>query len=210
MIEVNSERKEIFGHHLPSKRRDSRAESHTERAVLQEFPGLCDGALSCLLTKKSLGKSLGLERQFFQTNPRRLEIQIVCSGYPASSFQGVRPRSDRSQSSRNSESGERGVQGKMTSLKEDQGRRHKSDNDKCTRNVGLNKSSMIGVIKKAAESRSSRGEMHDQRGPVRSKGRRFQNLTTKIRDISSSLDARVVKSRNRSQGANQSISQNPQ
>ncbi|GFX11083.1 hypothetical protein TNCV_4502981 [Trichonephila clavipes] len=38
-IEVNPEGKETYGDHRKSKPRDSRAESHTERTVLQEFPG---------------------------------------------------------------------------------------------------------------------------------------------------------------------------
>ncbi|GFW80586.1 hypothetical protein TNCV_3234381 [Trichonephila clavipes] len=39
-IEVIPEGKEIYGHQRHSKQRDGRAESHAERTVLQEFPGL--------------------------------------------------------------------------------------------------------------------------------------------------------------------------
>ncbi|GFW80038.1 uncharacterized protein TNCV_984471 [Trichonephila clavipes] len=65
------------------------------------------------------------------------------SEYQASSFESVRPISDWAQNSKNSESGEQhGVQGKMTGLKEDQGDRRKTGNDKRKRNVGSKESSL--------------------------------------------------------------------
>ncbi|GFY70890.1 hypothetical protein TNIN_200431 [Trichonephila inaurata madagascariensis] len=62
-------------------------------------------------------------------------------------------------------------------------------------------------VKKAAESKSSRGEMHDQGRPLLSRGRRFQQPrpTTRIQATGSSLDTRVVKSRNRSLGVDNQV-----
>ncbi|GFS60397.1 hypothetical protein TNIN_319041 [Trichonephila inaurata madagascariensis] len=61
-----------------------------------------------------------------------------------------------------------------------------------------------GLVKKAAESRSSVGEIHDQGRP----GEEDSNSpdpTTKIKATCRSLDARVVKSRNRRRGTDNQI-----
>ncbi|GFX30393.1 hypothetical protein TNCV_3460441 [Trichonephila clavipes] len=108
------------------------------------------------------------------------------SEYKACSFESVRPRSDRSESFRNRESGERrGVKGKTTSFAGDQDGRLNyvgpfrkkiwpAETSLQQREVGPYNLRPRVKVNKEAGSRSSRGEMQDEGGSIRSRGKRFQ------------------------------------
>ncbi|GFW60788.1 uncharacterized protein TNCV_2672091 [Trichonephila clavipes] len=101
------------------------------------------------------------------------------SRYQASSFEGVRPRSNWSQNSKNSGPGERReVKGKVTGFKEDQKESSERGNNNARtkyRKVGPRRTERV-------ESRPSSEQIKNQRGPVRSRGRRDQQYRPYYKD----------------------------
>ncbi|GFY71253.1 hypothetical protein TNIN_427121 [Trichonephila inaurata madagascariensis] len=114
-------------------------------------------------------------------------LDSSCSGYQASSFEGVRSRSDWSQNSKNNGSGgpER-KRGKVPVKKGDKRSLTASANcsyyyrkkfrraEAATSELDIGRYNLRSRTKETSESRSSRRQTQDQGGPVRSRGRRYQ------------------------------------
>ncbi|GFX87327.1 retrovirus-related Pol polyprotein from transposon 17.6 [Trichonephila clavipes] len=101
------------------------------------------------------------------------------SGYQASSFESVRPGSDWSQNSKNNElggrrDGPRNLRYKFVGQKRVGKRKRFRQAEASIPELDIGQYNLRLRVKKAAESRPSRGKMQDQGGPVRSRGRRFQ------------------------------------
>ncbi|GFX38217.1 hypothetical protein TNCV_3838161 [Trichonephila clavipes] len=108
------------------------------------------------------------------------------SRYQESSFEGVQPRSDGSQNCKNSRSGERRkVKGKMTGIKKNQGEGHTTVTNKRKPHVGSSKESLPQMSRRyKTKGEQSCSEEEDTRST---------DPTLKIKNASSSLQARVVR-----------------
>ncbi|GFV68015.1 hypothetical protein TNCV_1872971 [Trichonephila clavipes] len=109
--------------------------------------------------RKRLTVNIDQVRLYYQRESDENVIRVGTSDnsgsrYQASSFEGARPRSDKSQYSKNNGSGERReVKGKVTGLKEDQGEGHTSVTSKRRPLIRSSNSSLTEPKRKAKKGR---------------------------------------------------------